>query len=257
VTVLRGAHTEAIARDGEPRVRRDPLILMYHGVAEVPEDPNQLFVSPGRFAEQMAWLERRGLRGVGVGSLIDATRENGGRGLVGITFDDGYASVLESALPELKRRDFGATVFVLSERLGGTNDWDVGPTWPLLGAHEVEALAASGIEIGSHGSTHLRLAGATPEQLASEVQASRRTLSALVGTEIRGFAYPYGSFDGAARRAVRDSGYDYACAVAAPRAEQGSTALPRIYIGQKDDAVRMSVKRIVHQSHNLVRGIRP
>ena len=257
MTVLRGAHTEATARAEEPSVRRDPLILMYHGVAEVPEDPHHLFVSPRRFAEQMAWLERRGLRGVGVGSLIDATRENRGRGLVGITFDDGYASVLDAAWPELARRGFGATAFILSERLGGTNDWDVGPTWPLLGAHEVQMLAASGVEIGSHGSTHLRLAGATAAQLASEVHTSRRTLAALVGTEIRGFAYPYGSFDAAARRAVRDSGYDYACAVGAPRSERGSMALPRIYIGQKDDVVRMRVKRIVHQSQNLVRGIRP
>jgi peptidoglycan/xylan/chitin deacetylase (PgdA/CDA1 family) len=238
-------------------MRRDPLILMYHGVDEVPEDPNHLFVSPRRFAEQMAWLERHGLRGVGVGALTDAMREDGGRGLVGITFDDGYASVLESALPELKRRDFGATVFVLSERLGGTNDWDVGPTWTLLDAHEVGVLAASGIEIGSHGSTHLRLQGATPEQLGSEVQGSRRKLAALVGTEIRGFAYPYGSFDGAAQRAVRDSGYHYACAVGAPRAERGPMALARIYIGQKDDAIRMTAKRMVHQSHNFVRGIRP
>jgi peptidoglycan/xylan/chitin deacetylase (PgdA/CDA1 family) len=252
-----GAHFESVVLAEEPRVRRCPLILMYHGVAEVLEDPNHLFVSPRRFAEQMAWLERCGLRGVGVGSLIDAMREGGGRGLVGITFDDGYASVLESALPELKRRDFGATVFILSERLGCTNDWDVGPTWPLLGAHEVRTLAASGIEIGSHGSTHLRLAGATAEQLASEVHGSRHTLAGLVGTEIRGFAYPYGSFDGAARRAVRDSGYHYACAVGAPRSERGSMALPRIYIGQKDDATRMTVKRIVHQSHNFVRGICP
>jgi peptidoglycan/xylan/chitin deacetylase (PgdA/CDA1 family) len=238
-------------------MRRDPLILMYHGVAEVPEDPNHLFVSPRRFAEQMAWLERRGLNGVGVGSLIDAMRENGGRGLVGITFDDGYASVLESALPELKRRHFGATVFILSDRLGCTSDWDVGPTWPLLGADEVRTLAAAGIEIGSHGSTHLRLAGATAEQLASEVHASRLKLAALVGTEIRGFAYPYGSFDDPARRAVRDSGYHYACAVEAPGSERGPMALPRIYIGQKDDPIRMTVKRTVHQSHNLVRRVCP
>jgi peptidoglycan/xylan/chitin deacetylase (PgdA/CDA1 family) len=230
---------------------------MYHGVAEVPEDPHHLFVSPRRFAQQMDWLERRGLRGVGVGSLTDAMAEDAGRGLVGITFDDGYASVLESALPELKRRDFGATVFILSERLGGTNDWDAGPTWPLLGADEVRTLAAAGIEIGSHGSTHVRLAGAPAEQLASEVHASRLKLAALVGTEIRGFAYPYGSFDGAARRAVRDSGYHYACAVGAPLSERGSMALPRIYIGQKDDAIRLTVKRVVHQSHNLVKGIRP
>ena len=132
----------------------------------------------------------------------------------------------------------------------------MGPTWPLLGADEVRTLAVSGIEIGSHGSTHLRLAGATAEELASEVHASRLKLAALVGTEIRGFAYPYGSVDGRAA-AVRDAGYHYACAVGAPSSERDSMALPRIYIGQKDDVIRMRVKRIVHQSHNLFRRICP
>ena len=40
-----------------------PLILMYHRVAEVAENP--LCVTPRRFAEQMIWLKRHGLRGVG------------------------------------------------------------------------------------------------------------------------------------------------------------------------------------------------
>ncbi len=60
-------------------------------------------MTPSRFAEQMAWLQRRGLRGVGIGTLIDAMRAGRQRGLVGITFDDGYVSVLEAALPELRR----------------------------------------------------------------------------------------------------------------------------------------------------------
>ena len=72
-----------------------PMILMYHGVADVTEDPNQLCVTPGRFAEQMATLHRLGLRGVSVGTLVAAMRCGRQRGLVGITFDDGYLSVLE------------------------------------------------------------------------------------------------------------------------------------------------------------------
>ena len=59
------------------------------------------------------------------------------RGLVGITFDDGYVNVLEAALPELKRRGFTASVFIISGRLGGTNDWDEGESWPLLSASQV------------------------------------------------------------------------------------------------------------------------
>jgi len=248
-----GEATPQVARagswrdDGQFRLRDVPMILMYHGVAEVAEDPNQLCVTPRRFAEQMAWLGRRGLRGVGVGTLVDAMRAGRQRGLVGITFDDGYVNVLEAAVPELARHGFAATAYIISGRLGGTNEWDQGPTWPLLSADGVRELAAAGIEIGSHAATHLRLAGVGQEQLRAEVHQSRASLEALLGTEIRGFAYPYGSMDKAARQAVRDAGYDYACAVEASMAEAGLMALPRIYIGQRDDAARMAAKRRLYR----------
>jgi peptidoglycan/xylan/chitin deacetylase (PgdA/CDA1 family) len=238
------------------QLRNMPMILMYHGVAETTEDPNKLCVTPSRFAEQMAWLERRGLRGVAVGTLVDAMREGRHRGLVGITFDDGYVNVLEAALPELQRRGFGATAYIVSGRLGGTNDWDVGPAWPLMSVGEVGKLAAADIEIGSHSVTHMRLAGASAEQLAAEVGASRTALAVLAGAEIRGFAYPYGSMDAAARRAVRDAGYDYACAVETPIADVGLMALPRIYMGQQDGAARMAVKRRLYRSYIAHRGRR-
>jgi peptidoglycan/xylan/chitin deacetylase (PgdA/CDA1 family) len=249
--------TDAWLQDGQLRLREVPMILMYHGVAEVAEDPNLLCVSPSRFAEHMAWLERRGLRGVGIGTLVDAMRAGRQRGLVGITFDDGYLSVLEAALPELQRRGFGATAYIISDRLGGTNEWDEGPSWPLMTVGQVRELAGAGIEIGSHAATHLRLAGASPEQLTAEVGDSKASLAALLGTEIRGFAYPYGSMDAAARRAVLDAGYEYACAVEASTAEIGLMALPRIYVGQQDDAVRMTAKRLLYRGRIALRGRRP
>jgi peptidoglycan/xylan/chitin deacetylase (PgdA/CDA1 family) len=253
----RAARADSWLHDGQLRPRDVPMILMYHGVADVAEDPNLLCVSPSRFAEQMAWLERRGLRGVGIGTLVEAMRAGRQRGLVGITFDDGYLSVLEAALPELRRRGFGATAYIISERLGGTNEWDEGPSWPLMTADQVRGLVAAGVEIGSHAATHMRLAGVSPEQLTAEVAGSRASLAALLGAEIRGFAYPYGSIDAAARRAVRDAGYEYACAVAASAAEIGLMALPRMYIGQQDDAVRMTAKRLLNRGRIALRGRRP
>ena len=233
---------------------RVPMILMYHAVADIPWDPNQLGVTPARFAQQMDTLHRLGLRGVGIGTLVDAMRAGRQRGLVGITFDDGYVSVLEAAVPELARHGFGATAYIISGRLGGTNEWDEGPSWPLLTAGGVRELAAAGLEIGSHAATHLRLAGVGPEQLQGEVAQSRASLAALLGTEIRGFAYPYGSMDAAAREAVREAGYDYACAVEASMAEAGLMALPRMYIGQQDDAARMAAKRLLYRGRIALRG---
>lgn len=249
-----GASTGMSPQPGRLGLHNVPMVLMYHGIADVPEDPNQLCVSPDRFAEQMAWMERRGLRGVSVGTLLEAMRAGRHRGLVGITFDDGYTNVLESALPELQRRGFGASAFIISRRLGGSNEWDEGPAWPLLDADGVRKLAAAGLEIGSHSATHVRLAGLSPDQLAAEIAASKADLTALLGTEIRGFAFPYGSMDAAARRAVHDAGYEYACAVQTPRSELGLMALPRIYVGNHDNAARMTAKRHLYRGYIAIRG---
>jgi len=239
------------------RLGEVPMVLMYHGVADEADDPNHLCVAPSRFAEQMAWLKRRGLRGVSIGTLVDAMRAGRPRGLVGITFDDGYVSVLEAGLPELRRHGFTATMFIVSGRLGGSNEWDEGPRWPLMSAGQVRELAAAGMEIGSHSTTHVRLADLDARQLKAQVGDSKASLADLVGAPVRGFAYPYGSMDAAARLAVRDAGYDYACAVQTPLRELGIMALPRVYVGQSDDARRMAAKRLLLRAYIAVKGRRP
>jgi peptidoglycan/xylan/chitin deacetylase (PgdA/CDA1 family) len=253
----RSGRISAQASMGRLGLGRVPMILMYHGVADVAEDPNQLCVTSRRFAEQMAALQRLGLRGVGIGTLVDAMRAGRQRGLVGITFDDGYVNVLEAAVPELQRRGFTASVFVIADRLSGTNEWDDGPAWPLLSASQVGELAAAGMEIGSHGATHARLAGLDAGQLEAEISGSRASLGELMGAPVRGFAYPYGSMDAAARRAVHEAGYDYACAVEAPMADLGFMALPRIYVGQRDGAARLTAKRVLYRGYIAVKGRRP
>ena len=236
------------------RLRDTPMILMYHGIADVTEDPNQLCVSPARFAEQLTWLERSGLRGVSMATLTAAMRAGRAAGLVGLTFDDGYTSMLDTALPQLAERGFGATAFIISDRIGGTNEWDAGPVWPLLDRAGVAELAAAGIEIGSHSATHPHLAGLSARRQAAEVSASRGRLEDLLSAPVPGFAYPYGSMDEAARYAVGAAGYEYACAVETPRPSLGPLALPRTYVGQRDSAARMTIKRRLHKGYVAVKG---
>ncbi len=245
----RGVSTTA----DELRLSHVPLILMYHRIAEVAE--NSLCVTPQRFAEQMAWLNRHGLRGVGVGTLLDAMRANRHRGLVGITFDDGYANLVEAALPALLRHGFTATMFIVSGLLGRTNEWDAVP-WPLMPAEQVRELAAAGMEIGSHTVTHLRLAGAAADQLKAEVNDSRASLSDLIGAPIRGFAYPYGAMDAAAQQAVCDAGYDFACAAMTPVNELGLLTLPRMFIAECDGDTRMMAKRLLFRPYFAYHGRR-
>ncbi len=236
------------------RLGRVPLILMYHSVEEVPKDPNRLSVTPSRFSEQMTWLAKRGFRGVSIETLVAAMRVGRERGLVGITFDDGYENVAKNALPELLSHGFTATMFIISGLLGKTNEWDGEPVWPLMSARQVTEVAAAGMEIGSHSATHVRLQGLDADRVKTEINDSRATLSELLGQPIRGFAYPFGSMDASVRQAVREAGYEYACSVQTPMAALGDMALPRFGVGQNDTPTRLAAKKIIFKGYTAAVG---
>jgi peptidoglycan/xylan/chitin deacetylase (PgdA/CDA1 family) len=219
---------------------------MYHSIAAVEEDPNRICVSPDRFAQQLDWLHRRGLRGVTVRELCQAIERSAASRLVGLTFDDGYQDFLTAALPILERYGFTATVFIVAGLLGGENRWDGGPRRPLLGKNELRDVMARGIEIGSHGMSHTKLAGLDRTTLLREVQDSRELLSGLLGEAVEGFCYPYGSLDEPAIQAVREAGYAYGCGVKVPLTEVSQFSLPRMHVGQRDSYLRLTVKRYLY-----------
>ena len=94
------------------------------------------------------------------------------------------------------------------------NSWDAkDPRKALLTCEEVSHLAASGIEIGSHGLRHSSLPSLSRTALVSEITDSRRILQEVSGQDVLGFCYPYGHLDERAVTAAQAAGYDYACAV--------------------------------------------
>ena len=217
---------------------------MYHSVSDCPEDPHDITVTPDRLDRQLAWLCGRGLRGVSVRELLAARARGEERGLVGLTFDDGYADFLTTALPVLRRWRCGATVFLVAGRLGGRNDWETyGPCKPLLDTDDVRGVAAAGIEIASHGLTHTDLTHLPDDRLHAEVHDSRALLAGITGGDVEGFCYPYGTVDERVRPAVRSAGYRYACAIDPGPETAGDLALPRIHVGQADTAVHLELKR--------------
>lgn len=222
-----------------------PLVFMYHSVGPYDEDPFEVTMTPRRFEKQMRWLRRRGLRGVAMGELLDAVAEGQARGLVGLTFDDGYQDFVPYALPIIQRHGFSATLFVLAGRFGGENEWSrPGPMKPLLTADQVRQLAQVGMEIGSHGLKHVSLLKADDSQLREETVRSRAILQELLGHRIQGFCYPYGDLDARVVAAAQAAGYDYACAVK-PWSGIGRYAIPRTYVHDRDSWWRLHAKRVV------------
>ena len=221
-------------------------VLMYHSISpSTGPDPHLLRVSPDRLDQQLTTLRRLGLRGVSLTELVDAHDDGRGRRMVGLTFDDGYADFFEHAVPVLARHGMTATVYMVAGRLSGANDWDEGPDLPLMSPDQLRAVAAAGHEVGSHTMTHPRLAGLDRTTLDAELRRSREVLEETLGAPVRGFCYPYGSFDRAAADAVQAAGYDHACVVQDYSVSDRFT-LPRFYVGQADGGLRLTVKLARH-----------
>ncbi|MGH3627813.1 MAG: polysaccharide deacetylase family protein [Sciscionella sp.] len=93
-------------------------------MSEYDEDPYLVTVSPQRFEDQSRWIQRCGFRDVSMAELLAARSNRRARGLVGPTFDDGYADFTANVVSSLRRYDFTVTVFVITGALSGSNYWD-------------------------------------------------------------------------------------------------------------------------------------
>jgi peptidoglycan/xylan/chitin deacetylase (PgdA/CDA1 family) len=119
----------ALARDiGRAARRRLPrgVILMYHRIAGPRFDPQSLDVSAEHFAAHLDLLAQRAT--VIPLDEFNMQRRRGTlpRRAVAITFDDGYADNLLTAVPLLAARGLSATVFVATGMLDANREfwWD-------------------------------------------------------------------------------------------------------------------------------------
>jgi peptidoglycan/xylan/chitin deacetylase (PgdA/CDA1 family) len=98
--------------------RVEPVILMYHRVANLPCDPWRLAVTRERFAAQIEMLTRE--RTVVPLDWLVEKLESGRapESTVAITFDDGYVDVLANAKPVLERYGATATAYLTTGAIG-------------------------------------------------------------------------------------------------------------------------------------------
>uniref|UniRef100_UPI00356638D8 polysaccharide deacetylase family protein n=1 Tax=Nocardioides sp. TaxID=35761 RepID=UPI00356638D8 len=137
-----------------------------------------------------------------------------------LTFDDGYASVLETAWPLLRERSMPATFFVVSGILDrpmsfpwDAHEHDHGGRLRLATADELLDAAREGLDIGSHTVTHPWLPRLDAGELKRELVDSRVALTELLGRTITSLAYPTGGWNRSVRDAVDDAGYSIAITV--------------------------------------------
>jgi peptidoglycan/xylan/chitin deacetylase (PgdA/CDA1 family) len=152
-----------------------------------------------RYTAPMAW-----------GKIVSVAE---GRNYVAVTFDDGFANVVENALPELERRGIPCTIFAVSERLGKSADWKImgnasHANEEIMSAEQIVEVRSELVEIGSHSLTHPVLTTVDHGFAWNEIFESRVKLENLVGRKVRFFSFPYGAYNEDLIAICRAAGYE-------------------------------------------------
>ena len=162
------------------------VVLYYHTV--YPEEIES-------FAEQMdnllRWTKPIPINEIG-------TLKSGGR-YCSVTFDDGFTSVLENALPAMAKRNIPATLFVPSACLGQQPPWlDDGHSDRknvVLTEAQLNSLDKKLVSIGSHGRTHHNLLQSNTDEAKKEIIQSKKELEEIMNTPIEAISFPHGDFN--------------------------------------------------------------
>jgi peptidoglycan/xylan/chitin deacetylase (PgdA/CDA1 family) len=204
---------------------------------------------------QMRLLALLRYRVIGFDELARALREHRlpPRRAAVVTIDDGYRDNREIAQPVLRRHGFAATIFLVSGKLGGINDWtEEGELSgrPLLSLTDVRELRAEGVRFGAHTRSHCSLPEVADDLLAGEIGGSREDLERDLGEEIPVFAYPYGHHDERSAQEVARSGFAGA-GTTHPRLvglDQDPALIPRVEIRSSDSLFRF-LDKLRHGGH--------
>jgi len=212
-------------------------ILMYHSVELMPRSTvmRGMYVSPKSFYFQMFLLKILGYKGLSMRELEPYIQGKKSDRVVGITFDDGYLNNLKNAAPILKKFNFTATCYLVSEFLGKSNLWDKSKgisQKPLMTVDEVKEWLDFGMDIGAHTQTHVDLKLATTDEAEREINLCKSDLEDKFDVSIVDFCYPFGRFDDSICNIVERAGYSTASTMIRGRSNNKSNKLklPRIPI---------------------------
>lgn len=179
-------------------------ILMYHHIMPKPEakaiGATNLNVPPEIFREQLDYLLSKGYNFLRLDEMMSGLKNNSlpGKPMV-LTFDDNYRDFYTNLYPILKEKNVKATVFVISQYVGGERytDW-----WQL------SEMAGSGLVlIGDHTLNHPSLPRQTKEEEYNQIVSAKKIIEEQIGVAVNYFAYPYGSVNVTSEQILKENGF--------------------------------------------------
>jgi len=216
-------------------------ILMYHSISD---DNSKMSVSRDNFYNQMKLMTKLGFKSHQLKNIFDNKYK---RKFV-ITFDDGYHSVYQNALPILKDLSLTATCFFVSNEIGKYNKWDSDKKnygkLDLMNENQIKEWISYDCEVGSHTLDHKDLTSLTIDEKIVQIKSPLKFFKDKFDILIESFSYPYGKYDEDSVKIVK-ANYNFAVTTKRSRYKINTfdkSAIPRIPINSDTSNFKFLLK---------------
>lgn len=176
-------------------------ILLYHHVSS--KTPKSTSVSIEQFKQHIQLIEQLGLNVVSLDTITTAIKQGEpvSNNWVAITFDDGYRSIYDNALPLLKEKNWPFTVFINPKMVKPSKLY---MSWP-----QIKELTKHQALIANHTLSHENLVrgGLSIEEVISNIESSEKMIVEQLGQNHKMLAFPYGEYNQEIKQTLTKLGY--------------------------------------------------
>ena len=237
---------QTLLRKAPPRV-----VVCYHNVKER---------EAGNFKKQIACLAKENYKVVKVSEIMTAHIEDK-KGIVAISFDDAFVSVLENALPSLKEFGLSASIAVPTANLAQAPKWDIPESSShvhelVMSDKQIKEVDKDGFELVSHTASHPKLTRIRDSQLKHEIEGSKSTLERIVSHEVIAICYPHGDYNTKVCHAAEKAGYQLGFTMEPYMAHESPNnfAIGRFAVSAGDSVIKFKLK--VNGAYQVLRYLR-
>jgi peptidoglycan/xylan/chitin deacetylase (PgdA/CDA1 family) len=187
-------------------------VLLYHRITNKDSviGRHKIYVWKNDLEKQMLYLKNNDYQTITFFDIQQNPKMDLNKKVI-ITFDDGYADNYELLFPILKKYEFKAVIYLVTQV--DHNAWGVKEGEPrvnMMTAEQVKEMSDYGIEMGGHTQLHKDLLKCSMEERIKEIKGSKEDVEKMLNKQVISFAYPFGGINEDIKKVTKDAGYVYA-----------------------------------------------
>ena len=217
-------------------------VLMYHSISN---GQSNLSVSLKNFDAQLSYMSSNNYKTTSFDKLELVVEKN--KYFI-ITFDDGYEDVFLNALPILKKYNYTATCFFVTDYIGKYNVWDENKKnfkkLNLMSLDQLKLWTENNMLVGSHTTKHMNLNEISYQERLKQIVEPKIFFEKELSINVDTFSYPFGSVDDSSKSIVKDN-YKYAVTTNRSRYSKkkfSNLEIPRVPVNKNDGMFKFFLK---------------